>query len=85
VGVSVSIVPEHSHNEAERISLSNFPETLDGFHALPELIDNAKRATAIGSFGRAFSKDLLRIEISGPDRPHLTIVNLPGLIHSETK
>ncbi|KAJ4342112.1 hypothetical protein N0V95_007048 [Ascochyta clinopodiicola] len=40
---------------------------------------------AIGSFGRAFSKDLLRIEISGPDRPHLTIVDLPGLIHSETK
>ena len=85
VGVSVSIVPDHSHNEAERISLSNFRETLDGFHALPELIDNAKRAMAIGSFGRAFSKDLLRIEISGPDRPHLTIVDLPGLIHSETK
>ncbi|KAG9196799.1 hypothetical protein G6514_004203 [Epicoccum nigrum] len=40
---------------------------------------------AIGSFGRAFSKDLLRIEISGPYRPHLTIVDLPGLIHSETK
>lgn len=27
----------------------------------------------------------MRIEISGPDRPHLTIVDLPGLIHSETK
>ncbi|KAF3049263.1 hypothetical protein E8E11_009989 [Didymella keratinophila] len=40
---------------------------------------------AIGSFGRALSRDLLRIEISAPDRPHLTIVELPGLIHSETK
>ena len=40
---------------------------------------------AIGSLGRAFSKDLLRVEVSGPDRPHLTIVDLPGLIHSETK
>jgi hypothetical protein len=85
VGVSVSIVPDHSHNEAERASLSNFRETLDDFHALPSLIDNAKKAMAIGSFGRAFSKDLLRVEISGPDRPHLTIVDLPGLIHSETK
>ncbi|KAH7072271.1 P-loop containing nucleoside triphosphate hydrolase protein [Paraphoma chrysanthemicola] len=66
VGVSVSIVPDHSHNESERASLRNF-------------------SMAIGSFGRAFSKDLLRIEISGPDRPHLTIVDLPGLIHSETK
>lgn len=85
VGVSVSIVPDHSHNDAERTSLKNFHETLDGFHALPDLIESAKRAMAIDSFGRAFSKDLLRIEISGPDRPHLTIVDLPGLIHSETK
>ncbi|KZM21682.1 GTPase [Ascochyta rabiei] len=85
VGVSVSIVPDHSHNETERASLSNFRETLDDFHALPDLIETAKKAMAIGSFGRAFSKDLLRIEISGPDRPHLTIVDLPGLIHSETK
>lgn len=85
VGVSVCIVPDHSHNETERASLSNFCETLDGFHALPDLIENAKKAMAIGSFGRAFSKDLLRIEISGPDRPHLTIVDLPGLIHSETQ
>ena len=85
VGVSVSIVPDHSHNETERNSLGNFRETLESFHELPELIENAKKAMAIGSFGRAFSKDLLRIEISGPDRPHLTIVDLPGLIHSETK
>ncbi|KAJ8117818.1 hypothetical protein OPT61_g1076 [Boeremia exigua] len=85
IGVTVSIVPDHSHNEAERTSLSNFQETLDSFQELPDLIENAKKAMAIGSFGRAFSKDLLRIEISGPDRPHLTIVDLPGLIHSETK
>ena len=85
VGVSVSIVPDPSHSESERVSLNEFRETLDGFDGLPELIKNAKIAMAIGSFGRAFSKDLLRIEVSGPDRPHLTIVDLPGLIHSETK
>jgi GTPase SAR1 family protein len=85
VGVSVSIVPDHSHSGSERDSLTNFCETLDGFATLPALIEKAKTAMAIGSFGRAFSKDLLRVEISGPDRPHLTIVDLPGLIHSETK
>ncbi|PHH91530.1 hypothetical protein CDD83_76 [Cordyceps sp. RAO-2017] len=37
------------------------------------------------TLGKAFSKNLLRIEISGPDRPHLTIVDLPGLVHSENK
>jgi len=85
VGLSISIVPHHSHSKSERAALSNFRETLDGFDTLPELIEKAKTAMAIGSFGRAFSKDLLRIEVSGPDRPHLTIVDLPGLIHSETK
>lgn len=81
----MSIVPDHSHNETELASLRNFRETLDDFHALPDLIENAKKAMNIGSFGRAFSKDLLRIEIFGPDRPHLTIVDFPGLIHFETK
>ena len=33
----------------------------------------------------AFSTDVLSVEISGPDRPQLTIVDLPGLIHSENK
>ncbi|EUC27299.1 hypothetical protein COCCADRAFT_51921, partial [Bipolaris zeicola 26-R-13] len=85
IGVSVSIVPDRSRSEVERESLSSFRETLDSFAALPTLIENAKTAMAIGSLGRAFSKDLLRVEVSGPDRPHLTIVDLPGLIHSETK
>lgn len=39
----------------------------------------------ISTHGKAFSKDLLRIKVTGPDRPHLTIVDLPGLIYSETK
>lgn len=39
----------------------------------------------ISTHGKAFSKDLLRVKVSGPNRPHLTIVDLPELIHSETK
>ncbi|CEJ62551.1 Putative Function: the molecular function of MxA remains elusive [Penicillium brasilianum] len=39
----------------------------------------------ISTHGKAFSNDLLQVEVSGPDRPHLTIVDLPGLIHSETR
>ena len=85
VGVSVSIVPHHSRSESEQLSLGSFHEKLDSFEGLPTLIDNAKAAMGISTHGRAFSKDLLRVEVSGPDRPHLTIVDLPGLIHSETK
>ena len=85
IGVSVSIVPHESRSESEQLSLGGFHEKLDGFDGLPILIENAKAALAISTHGRAFSKDLLRVEVSGPDRPHLTIVDLPGLIHSETK
>lgn len=85
IGVSVSIVPHESRSESEQLSLGGFHEKLDDFDGLPTLIEKAKAALAISTHGRAFSKDLLRIEVSGPDRPHLTIVDLPGLIHSETK
>ena len=85
VGVSVSIVPHQSRNESEREILGKFHEKLDSFDGLPDLIEKAKKALAISAHAGAFSKDLLRVEVSGPDRPHLTIVDLPGLIHSETK
>lgn len=85
VGVRVSIVPHHSRSEVEQRSLGSFCEELDGFDGLPRLVDNAKAVMGISTHGKAFSNDLLRIEVSGPDRPHLTIVDLPGLIHSETK
>ena len=85
MGVSVSIVPHQARSESEQLALSSFHEELECFEGLPNLIENAKAAMGISTHGKAFSKDLLRVEVSGPDRPHLTIVDLPGLIHSETK
>lgn len=85
IGVRVSIVPHQSRSEAEQHSLGSFCEHLDGFEGLANLIENAKAAMGISTHGKAFSNDLLRVEVSGPDRPHLTIVDLPGLIHSETR
>jgi hypothetical protein len=42
-------------------------------------------AEATDQTRKAFARDVLSIEISGPDRPQLTLVDLPGLIHSENK
>ncbi|KAF5007081.1 hypothetical protein FDECE_6585 [Fusarium decemcellulare] len=83
--VHVSIVPHHSRSKSEKATLRGFQEKLETFDELPDLIERAKAAMGITTLGKAFSNDLLRIEVSGPDRPHLTIVDLPGLIHSETK
>ncbi|KAJ0117159.1 Interferon-induced GTP-binding protein Mx [Diaporthe amygdali] len=81
----VSIVPHASRTEAERLSLCKFREELEGFDGLGEMIEAAKLAMGIHTRGKTFSRDLLRIEITGPQHPHLTIVDLPGLIHSATK
>lgn len=85
VSASVSILRHDSESNSEQTRLSHFNEKLDGFERLPAVIESAKDAMGISVHGKAFSKDILRVEISGPDRPHLTIVDLPGLIHSETK
>ena len=82
---SVSIVPDASRTEAEKLSLAGFSRELEGYDGLGQMIEAAKDAMGIEEDGKTFSKDLLRIEITGPERSHLTIVDLPGLIHSPTK
>lgn len=78
-------MPHHTRSDVERRSLGDFCEELDSFEGLPVLIEKAKVAMGITTHGKDFSNDLLRVEVSGPDRPHLTIVDLPRVIHSETK
>lgn len=86
INAAVSIVPhESSRTESKRKALLAFHEELDSFDNLPQLIERAKAEIGITAHGRALAKDILRIEVTSPDRPHLTIVDLPGLIHSKTK
>ncbi|KAL6885252.1 P-loop containing nucleoside triphosphate hydrolase protein [Trichoderma longibrachiatum] len=85
ISVKVSIIPHGPFRRDKQSPSTDFHEQLDSVQQLPELIENAKAYMGIKTLGKAFSNDILRIEISGPDRPHLTIVDLPGLIHSETK
>ncbi|KAJ5115415.1 P-loop containing nucleoside triphosphate hydrolase protein [Penicillium alfredii] len=70
-----------SYLNKHAVMLSN----LDSFEGLPILIEKAKGAIGITTYRKAFLNNLLRVEVSGPDRPHLTIINLPRLIYSETK
>lgn len=81
----VSIIPDESRSEGEKVSLREFRAELRGFNGLPEVVEQAKLAMGITPHGRSFAKDILRVEVTGPNRPHLTIVDLPGLIHTETK
>ena len=53
--------------------------------ALPDIINEAKEIMGIRKGGtKKFSRDILRIEIARPDVYPLTLVDLPGIFHSET-
>ena len=84
-GVSISIVLGENRTETERQSLLAFRETIAGFDDLPEPIEKAKAVMGLTKGNNDFAEGILRVEISGSDRPHLTIVDLPGLINAETK
>lgn len=38
--------------------------------------------TNLEDLDKRFSDDILKIELSGPDHEHLSVVDVPGLFHS---
>ena len=85
ISISVNIIPSKQRTPQEEAKLKGFSETLQDLEEFAAVVDKAKEAMGISDTTGAFSNDVLRVEISGPDKPHLTIVDLPGLIHSENK
>lgn len=68
-----------------------FAESITSFDGLPRIMDEATATMGIDdtarsdSSTRAFARDVLSIEIEGPSRPQLTLVDLPGIIENDTK
>lgn len=82
---NVSIVPADDRSEADRQKFMDF-EKLDFAAAdLQHLVEEAQITMGIDGDAKAFSYDILRIELSGPDQPHLTLVDLPGLFSAGNK
>lgn len=40
------------------------------------------KTTDLEKLDKRFSGDILKIELSGPDHRHLSVVDVPGLFHS---
>ncbi len=81
----VSIVPHPDSTAHEKERLAGFGTTLNDIQRLPALIQRANTAMGLNGSSSAFSRHTLRIEVCGPELPHLTIVDLPGLIHSANR
>ncbi|CBF81685.1 putative dynamin GTPase [Aspergillus nidulans FGSC A4] len=86
--IKISIEPGPSRiNEEERKRLQSFRhEQFSTKNDLPALIEKAKECMGVSeSGGLGFSDDILKVEISGPDKPELTLVDLPGLYYSTSR
>ncbi|KAF4334246.1 Mx2 (GTPase) [Fusarium beomiforme] len=86
-GIKVSITPGEMRFGEDKERLERWqPEASIKKDGLEAVTDEAKRAMgAHSSGGGEFFQDTLRIELTGPGKPHLTMVDLPGLFKSGNK
>lgn len=83
--IQASIIPGPERSREEKEKLCQFPPLVDlAKRDLGPVIESAKEKMGL-SGSRAFSTDTLRIELSGPAQPHLTLVDLPGLFRAGNK
>ncbi|KAI0009631.1 P-loop containing nucleoside triphosphate hydrolase protein [Xylariaceae sp. FL0662B] len=82
----ISITPGSDRSPEDSARLREFKHSeIPDQHNIGALVDEAKEVMGLGDRGRTFCKDILRIELSGPTQPHLTIVDLPGLFRAGNK
>jgi phage gp29-like protein len=73
--ISITITPDKNRQKQEQTKLKAFSKTIKDFSQLPDVIEDATQVMGLGRVGeinsRAFSRDVLSVDISGPDRPQL--------------
>ena len=86
------VIPDVKRPSIAQTSIRAFKESITDFDELPKImasamvimgIANTSDATATPS--RATVRNTLSVEMEGPPRPQLTLVDLPGLIQTETR
>jgi GTPase SAR1 family protein len=82
---TVTIVPDAARTEEDKKVLQAFKPTSTFQEDFGGIIESAGTAMGLGHGGKVFSTDILRVEITGPALPHLTLVDLPGLFQAGSK
>ncbi|TGO54665.1 hypothetical protein BELL_1502g00010 [Botrytis elliptica] len=89
--ITVKVIPDSSRSADEQAKIRAFVQTITNFDELPDITKMAMKVMGIrsnnelGSASPTFARDVLSIESCGPTRPQLTLVDLPGIIASETE
>lgn len=81
----VTILPGNGRTDTEKAKLLEFQREISDLEGFGALLDNAKDTMGVGPGAKAFTDDVLRVEVSGPEQPHLTLVDLPGLFSAASK
>lgn len=82
---SIYIIPAKDRSEKHRARIAKFNVMVDTNSDFTNLMGLAFDAMDIKDNSDRFSsKDILRVEKSGPTQSHLTIVDLPGLIQTSS-
>lgn len=81
----MKIIPGKKRPKHEQAKMKNFSESITDLKELPGIMDKAMKVMGISDGHSAFAEDILSIEIQGPDRPQLTLVDIPGIIQSSTR
>ncbi|KAJ6037073.1 Dynamin family protein [Penicillium herquei] len=81
---TTTLIPCQSRTPEEKEIFAAFRREFDHYEELPGIIEDASHMMRLRSHefpkGPAFAADVLRLEVIGNTRLHLTLVDLPGLI-----
>jgi GTPase SAR1 family protein len=81
-GVTASIHPDDDRPAVEKERIRNFKSSTVELAKFATIVKEAENCIGVGREGHMFSKDVLRVEVSGPNQTNLTLVDLPGLYHA---
>jgi hypothetical protein len=70
---NVSIMPAADRSAEDKLRLSSFQRHDVQFDEFELLVEEAKGEMGLEADSRAFSNDILRVEVSGPSQLHLTM------------
>ncbi|GKZ37936.1 hypothetical protein AbraIFM66950_009799 [Aspergillus brasiliensis] len=91
--VDICIIPSGDASAEHKKNLRNFRKKLRGvenlrmeFSAILEEVNHSMgiRSNLSSKEGSVFSKDVLRIELCGPEEDYLTVIDVPGIFRDPT-
>lgn len=83
VTASIRPGPKRTKEEIKRLLTFRPEALLNNPEDFSKIIEEAGSFLGLTEHTANFSEDVLSVEITGPEQPHLTLVDLPGLIHTE--